>query len=266
MAKRRWWSELGNKAVLAVWRRVGEAGRITAACAAGRRFAAFGDGSAIAFPQGTLLGERWIAIGHFTLIGPHVTLSAGFVPERDLGPEPIVRIGSGVVLGRGSHVIGHQSIEIGDDVYTGPYVYITDQNHGYRDPEVPIGKQWPVNAPVAIGAGSWLGTGSVVLPGTTIGRNVVVAAGSVVRGTVPDHCVVAGVPARVVRRYSGDGDGDWVAVHEASRAEAKRAETDHLVTDRPEANRVEASRLEVNLAAARRLEVSRLEAGSTADR
>ena len=242
MAKQRWWSELGNRAVLAAWRRVGEAGRITAATAAGRRFAAFGEGSAIAFPQGTLLGERWITVGHFTLVGPHVTLSAGFVPERDLGPEPIVRIGSGVVLGRGSHVIGHQSIEIGDDVYTGPYVYITDQNHGYADPQVPIGKQWPVNAPVSIGAGSWLGTGSVVLPGATIGRNVVVAAGSVVRGEVPDHSVVAGVPARVIRRYSGDGA--WVAADEAARLEAASTTDGAWVAD----------------------VAARLEAGSTADR
>jgi serine acetyltransferase len=83
---------------------------------------------------------------------------------------------------------------------------------------VPIGKQWPVNAPVSIGAGSWLGTGAVVLPGATIGRNVVVAAGSVVRGNVPDHCVVGGVPARVIRRYSGDGE--WVPADEAARLDA----------------------------------------------
>ena len=89
---------------------------------------------------------------------------------------------------------------IGDDVFTGPYVYITDQNHGYADPDEPIGRQLPRNAAVRIGSGSWLGAGAIVLPGACIGRNVVVAAGSVVRGTVPDRCVVAGVPARIVRR------------------------------------------------------------------
>lgn len=189
------------------WRQVAETGKITSGSRAARRFAFFGEGSAIAFPQGTLLGERWISLGHFSLIGPHATVSAGFVPERDLGPDPIVRIGNGVVLGRGSHVVGHQSIDIGDDVYTGPYVYVTDQNHGYTDPDTPIGKQWPVNEPVSIGAGSWIGTGAVILPGARIGRNVVVAAGTVVRGEVPDHCVVAGVPGRVVRRL--DEDGQW---------------------------------------------------------
>jgi len=80
-------------------------------------------------------------------------------------------------------------------------VYITDQNHSYDDPDLPIGRQWPVNSAVSIGAGSWLGTGAIILPGTTIGRNVVVAAGAVVRGKVPDRCMVAGVPARVIREH-----------------------------------------------------------------
>jgi Hexapeptide repeat of succinyl-transferase len=118
----------------------------------------------------------------------------------------VLQIGDRCVIGRGSHIVAHHSLLIGDDVFTGPYVYITDQNHGYDDPHVPIGRQMPLNAAVQIGSGSWLGAGAVVLPGTRIGCNVVVAAGSVVRGTVPDRCVVAGVPARIVREYvPGDG-------------------------------------------------------------
>jgi hypothetical protein len=49
--------------------------------------------------------------------------------------------------------------------------------------------------------GSWLGAGAVILPGTRLGRNTVVGAGAVVRGDYPDHAVLAGVPAKVVRRY-----------------------------------------------------------------
>jgi acetyltransferase-like isoleucine patch superfamily enzyme len=188
------------------WRAVQQAGMITADSPAGRRFAAFGPRSLIVFPTGSVYGEGWIEIGDETMIGAQVTLCAGMLPGQDLGASPVLRIGDRSVIGRGSHIVAHHSIRIGDDVFTGPYVYITDQNHGYADPEVPIGRQLPVNAAVSIGPGSWLGAGAVILPGATIGRNVVVAAGSVVRGEVPDQCVVAGVPARVVRAYvAGSG-------------------------------------------------------------
>ena len=200
LARLRW--QLVHRA----WDAAQRAGVITADTPAGRRFAAFGRGSMAAFPPGPLFGERWIAIGADTLIGVLVSLSAGMVPGQDLGPVPVLRIGDRCVIGRGSHIVAHHSLVIGDDVFTGPYVYITDQNHGYADPDVPIGRQWPSNTAVSIGPGTWLGAGVIVLPGAQIGRNVVVAAGSVVRGLVPDRCVIAGVPAKVVREYvAGDG-------------------------------------------------------------
>ncbi len=183
------------------WQAVQSAALITAETAAGRQFARFGRGASMAFPTGAVFGERWIEVGEDTMIGMHVTLCAGMVPGQDLGGLPVLRVGDRCVIGRGSHIIAHRSVEIGDDVFTGPYVYITDQNHGYADPDVPIGRQLPSNDTVFIGAGAWLGAGAIVLPGARIGRNVVVAAGSVVRGEVPDRCVVAGVPARVVREY-----------------------------------------------------------------
>jgi serine acetyltransferase len=185
------------------WKSFQDAGVITADTPAGRQFAGFGEGTMISFPAGSIFGEGSITIGRDTLVGSLVSLSAGMLPGQDLGPDPVLRIGDRCVIGRGSHVVAHQSVDIGDDVFTGPYVYITDQNHGYEDPDMPIGRQMPVNNPVEIGAGSWLGAGSIVLPGARIGRNVVVAAGSVVvRGEVPDHCVVAGVPARIIRPRS----------------------------------------------------------------
>ncbi|HEY1621102.1 MAG TPA: acyltransferase [Streptosporangiaceae bacterium] len=191
-----------------VWRWAEQAGSITADSAEGRRFAAFGPGSLIAFPAGSIYGEPWIEIGDATMLGAQVTICAGMAPGHDLGPDPVLRVGDRCVIGRGSHIVAHHSIEIGDDVFTGPYVYITDQNHGYADPDLPIGSQWPVNSAVRIGSGTWLGTGAIVLPGAIIGQNVVVAAGAVVRGKVPDRCVVAGVPAQVVREHR-PGTG-WV--------------------------------------------------------
>jgi acetyltransferase-like isoleucine patch superfamily enzyme len=172
------------------------------------RFGSLGDGTSLAFPLGTVFNEQWIHLGPFCIIGEQVTLSAGFVPGLDLGSEPVVRIGGGCVIGRESHIVGHRSIVLGDDVWTGPRVYITDQGHEYRDPELPIGKQWPRNEAVEIGSGSWIGTGAVILPGARIGRHVVVAAGAVVRGEIPDHSVVAGAPARVVRRWTAEAGWD----------------------------------------------------------
>ena len=188
-------------AAQAAWRALQQAGSISPDSPAGRRFAAFGPGSMMAFPTGAVYGERWIEVGDGTMIAEQVTLCAGMMPGHDLGDRTVLRVGNRCVIGRGSHIVAHHSLIIEDDVFTGPYVYITDQNHGYADPDVPIGRQLPLNAAVRIGSGSWIGAGAVVLPGACIGRNVVIAAGSVVRGTVPDRCVVAGVPARIVREY-----------------------------------------------------------------
>jgi serine acetyltransferase len=192
------------------WRMAQHAGEITADTPGARAFREFGAGSVMTFPPGSVFGEGWITVGRGTLIAAQVTMSAGILPGQDLGPDAVLRIGDRCVIGRGSHIVAHQSVEIGDDVWTGPYVYITDQNHGYADPETPIGRQFPVNKPVSIGAGSWLGAGAIVLPGARIGRNVVIAAGSVVRGEIPDRCVVAGVPARVVRQHTDSGG--WAPV------------------------------------------------------
>jgi acetyltransferase-like isoleucine patch superfamily enzyme len=155
----------------------------------------------MAFPPGTVFNERWIQIGRRVMIGPRVSISAGMLPGQEMVSDPVVSIGDRTVIGQGSYIVGHFSIDIGADVLTGPYVYITDQNHTYEDPRVPIGSQWPVEASVHIGCGSWLGTGVIVLPGACIGRNVVVGAGSVVVGELPDYSVAVGSPARVVKRY-----------------------------------------------------------------
>ncbi len=175
-----------------------------------------GPNSCIAFPPGSVYGEAGIEIGSQTMIGAHVSLAAG-MPHQAVVPDrqPVIVIGDRCSIGRGSSIVGLRTIRIEDDVAIGPNVYITDHNHCYLDVNVPIGGQWPSPGSVRIGAGSWLGTGVVVLAGADIGRNVTVAAGSVVRGTIPDFTVVAGVPARIVRRHvAGEG---WVAAGEDAR-------------------------------------------------
>jgi acetyltransferase-like isoleucine patch superfamily enzyme len=175
----------------------------------GRRFGSFGHRSIIMWPVTTIFNESYIHIGEHTMIGPHVALSAGMVPGQKCISDRVVSIGDRCLIGRGSGIVGHFSIEIGDDVWTGHNVYITDQNHGYEDVSRPISTQTQPERPVRIGDGSWLGFGTVVLPGVTIGRHVVVGANSVVTHDIPDFSVAVGAPARVIRRFDGS---NWVPV------------------------------------------------------
>ncbi|MFZ8821299.1 MAG: DapH/DapD/GlmU-related protein [Ilumatobacteraceae bacterium] len=172
----------------------------------GRRFGAFGEGSIICFPATSLMNERFIEIGENTMIGPHVALSAGMAPGQECLSQPVVRIGDRCLIGRGSGIVGHFSIDIGDDVWTGHHVYITDQNHGYDNVDIPISQQSMPEKPVRIGSGSWLGHGTVVLPGADIGEHVVIGANSVVTGSIPSFSVAVGAPARVVKSMS-EADG-----------------------------------------------------------
>jgi len=191
----------GGEVVHWAWDGVVELGAIGPDSRRGRRFGAFGAGSVICFPTTALVNERYIRIGAGTMIGPNVSLSAGMVPGQECVTDPVIRIGDRCLIGRGSGIVGHLSIEIGDDVWTGHHIYITDQNHGYEDVTVPISRQTQPERSVVIGDGSWLGHGTVVLPGARIGRHVVVAAGSVVTEELPDFCVAAGAPAKPIRRY-----------------------------------------------------------------
>jgi acetyltransferase-like isoleucine patch superfamily enzyme len=190
-----------------VWTTLTAWGAIQPASRRARRFRSFGEGSAICFPVVALFGERYITVGAGTVIGPYVSLSAGVSPAHELGDRAVVAIGDRCLIGKGSGIVGHDTVEIGDDVYTGHNVYITDANHGYEDPDTPIGRQFVDPRPVRIGAGSWLGHGTIVLPGSSIGRHVVVGAGSVVTGVLPDFSVAVGNPARVIRIQARDAQG-----------------------------------------------------------
>lgn len=204
MSFQRWAHAVSAPVAHRLWAWMRWAGGIGPQHRLGRQFAFFGEGALICFPPGDNLGQEHIALGAGTMVAPNVTMSVGMAPGQPLPTgvtSPVLRIGERCLIGRDSHLVAHRSLVIHDDVITGPGCYITDQNHVYGDPGVPIGRQWPTEDPVDIGPGSWLGAGSVVLPGTRLGRNTVVAAGSVVRGEFGDHAVLAGIPARVFRRY-----------------------------------------------------------------
>ena len=204
------WADARSSAVVASWERMKWWGAIGHHSSRAKRFGAFGEGAMISFPWNTIYGERWMRIGRDTMVGPGVTLSVGMLPDQVPVSDPVLVIGDRCLINKGTAIVAHFAIEIGDDVFTGHNCYITDQNHGYEDLDEPIGAQTMPEKPVRIGSGSWLGHGVIVLPGVTIGEHVTIAAGSVVTRDLPDRCVAVGSPARVVRRYV-EGSG-WVSV------------------------------------------------------
>lgn len=104
-----------------------------------------------------------------------------------------MRFGDRVFVNTGCTIISVEEIEVGDDVAFANDVMVLDSDsHG-------IEGRPHVQAPVRIGDGCWLGARSIILPGVTLGRRVMVAAGAVVTRDVPDDCLVAGNPARIVR-------------------------------------------------------------------
>lgn len=91
---------------------------------------------------------------------------------------------------------------IGDYCLIGPSTLITTVNH----PLSPGGRRARLSRvkPVTIGNDVWIGGNCTILPGVTIGNNVVIAAGAVVTRDVPDNCVVAGIPAKRIRDLEND--------------------------------------------------------------
>jgi acetyltransferase-like isoleucine patch superfamily enzyme len=109
----------------------------------------------------------------------------------------MLAIGARTFINQGASIVATHRIEIGNDVRIGDFVAIYDTDHH------PVDELSPTRtAPVRIGDNVWLGRGSIVLPGSKIGAHSVVAAGSVVNGSVEDRTLVAGNPARPIRRLT----------------------------------------------------------------
>ena len=86
-----------------------------------------------------------------------------------------------------------QEITIGHDVLIAPRVVIRDSDLHTIDPSK------PQNAPIYIGDKVWIGDGAKIMKGVSIGAGTVVAAGAIVTRDVPARCLVAGVPAKIIR-------------------------------------------------------------------
>ncbi|MBI3577137.1 acyltransferase [Candidatus Gottesmanbacteria bacterium] len=113
-----------------------------------------------------------------------------------------MKIGKRCFIGDGALLDTRGGLDFGDDVtLSSRVVLITHTNVGF--PNHPLQKVYPPKeGKITIGNGAYLGTAAIVLPGITIGKEAVVGAGAVVTHNVAPRMVVAGVPARVIKKVS----------------------------------------------------------------
>lgn len=166
-----------------------------------REFRHFGKMSLMA-SNVRLANPQYISIGDNCEFYRDVKLSA--IKQTDAPKSlPEITIGNGCQFGDCNHITAINSIKIGNNLLTGSNVLISDNSHGESIVSMlhinPQDRPLFSKGRVIIGDNVWLCNNVCVLPNVNIGNGVIIAANSVVTHDIPDNCVAAGVPAKIVK-------------------------------------------------------------------
>ena len=124
---------------------------------------------------------------------------------------PKITIGNRVTATANLQIASMTEITIEDDVMFASNINITDGLHGYANTSIPYKCQKMYRiAPIRIKQGCWIGQNIVILPGVTIGEFSIIGANSVVTKSIPDRCIAAGSPAKVIKKWD-DSNQIWVS-------------------------------------------------------
>jgi acetyltransferase-like isoleucine patch superfamily enzyme len=150
----------------------------------------------------TIKNPKYISFEKNIVIGNNATLLA---LDSDLitKQNPNLKIGNNIYIGHNVSIHCMNSVELEDNVVLSDNIYISDVSHGIKvDLENSImNQQWESSGVVKIGKGTFLGNGTKVLPNVKIGNNCVVAAGSIVTKSCNPFCMLAGSPAKIIKKY-----------------------------------------------------------------
>lgn len=117
-------------------------------------------------------------------------------------------IGKHCEIGDNVHIVALEKVVIGDNCLMASKIFISDTNHGnyagkeQSSPETPPNERKLSTKPVSIGDNVWIGENVCILPGATIGNGCIIGANSVVNRDIPENCIAAGAPAKVVKKYN----------------------------------------------------------------
>lgn len=142
-----------------------------------------------------VLGGKRITIGNKVRMFPGARL------ETHHNGEIIIK--DNISVGQNLHLISSgEALEIGSDTTISGNVFITNIDHDFTEIGVHILNQKYIVKTTKIGENCFLGYGAVIQAGTILGKQCIVGANSVVRGSFPDYCVIVGAPAKIVKRYN----------------------------------------------------------------
>ena len=166
----------------------------------GRKFNYLGKKTAIFSPM-QIDNPKGISVGDNVFIGHNSWLfGSNNLSEANKG----LFIEDNVTIGHFSHIVALSSVVIEKKVLIADKVFISDCTHSYEDVEKHIVDQKiKLLKDIRIGEGSWIGE-NVCICGASIGKHSVVGANTVVLKDVPDYCVVAGNPARIIKKYNNE--------------------------------------------------------------
>lgn len=170
-----------------------------------------GENSKIHSPS-KISGGKNITIGNGSFIG-HNSWLATFDKYGDQKFQPEIKIGNKVSIGNFACITAIDSIEIQDGCLISEHVYISDHYHG-ADPATKIP---PIDQPlfskgkVILGENTFVGYRVSILSGVKIGKNCVIGAHAVVNKDIPDYCMVAGIPAKIIKQYNFESNS-WESI------------------------------------------------------
>ncbi len=148
-------------------------------------------------------GAKYISIGDHFMALRHFRIEA--IDEYEYSNQyfsPQILIGNNVSIQDFCHIGCINKIEIGNDVMIASKVFITDHFHGNiseQDLNIPPIKRSLSSKPVKIGNKVWIGDNVSILPGVSLGNNIIIGANAVVTHSFPDNCVIAGCPAKIIK-------------------------------------------------------------------
>jgi serine acetyltransferase len=145
-----------------------------------------------------MLRAAGVKIGQHSLIQGKVRLTG------DGNLCELLTIGDRTMITGGLHVDLGAAVRIGNQVRIGHDVSLLTVNHAVGPVDLRAGVRF--FGEIVIEDGCWLASRCTILPGVTIGAGAIVAAGSIVTRSVPQHTLVAGVPARVIRELSDEAE------------------------------------------------------------